>query len=128
MRKKSYWYVPGHSCNIQIAIKVYKVEQSSNKIPLGGYVFWWMSEPIGHSITDNDLMTKVQARRELAARKKEAWESKISFKKYPKLDNLHDWRVNQARFIMSTHPKEDRMPVKKFLSEYPPEEETEWFN
>jgi hypothetical protein len=122
MREKTYWYIPGNGYPALLAIRVYKAEKSCHDTGPGGYVFWWMSEPIGHAVTDDDLMTKAQAKLELAELKK------IAHKDCKKISTLHDWRVKQAKFIISTHPKEDRMSVKEFLKQFPSEKETEWFS
>jgi hypothetical protein len=106
------------------------VEKSCHDTGPGGYVFWWMSEPIGHAVTDYDLMTKAQARKELECRKEIA-KKPDSIRVGRQKSSLHAWRLGQAKFIMSTWKNanyEPKMTIKEFLKQFPSEEDTEWFS
>ena len=127
MKDKSYWFIPGYGHPALLVIKITKVEESENNKIKGNTKFHWISEPIGHALTDDELMTKTEAKRELKLRK-EALKKPDSIKVGKQKSTLHNWRIGQANFIISTYPKDHKITVKEFLKQFPAEKDVEWFS
>jgi hypothetical protein len=111
------WYIPGYAHPYLLAIKVKIEEQDGNS--------FWLDEPIGHGVLQEELLTKEGARKELAKRKSEP--SDFTDRRC-KNSTLHDWRIHAAKFILSTRKLHgDKRTVKEFLADFPDEKKVEWF-
>ena len=107
-----FWYITGYEHPYLVAVEV-TIEEIWEP---GDTPFYWVDEPIGHAISDSEVMTRDEAKRELKSRKREASSGKSS---------LEEWRRKSCRFVAST--RADTTPDDCLASLKPKEHGKEWF-
>jgi hypothetical protein len=132
MKKKfpgNCWYIAGFCHPSLLAIKVKWTAR--DPVKKGDLIFGDISEPIGHSITEDELLTKRQAIRELELRKQELPKRlKTRPHKNDKSSSLHRWRRVMATFILGTQGSKINSPkqITSWLAKhFPDEKNVEWF-
>jgi hypothetical protein len=121
------WIVPGFRGSALIAVQVTITEIDDHwekKDPDGGILFYWLDEPIGASLSADDLMDEKAAKMELLARYKD-W---VEYRKDGEEAGpgaLQKWRQEKMGFISGTWPAGEHPGFREYEDKKPG---AEWFN
>src|SRR5258708_1945646 len=121
---KEYWYIPGFRGDSLIAIKVkiIEIDDQFRKQHPESYLFYWVDEPVGHAVSDDELISRREAEDELMSRFEGNSEDEIA--------DLTAWRTRSLSFIRGTHVR-NAMNVDNFprAESYPAKQQgVDWFN
>lgn len=88
------WYVPGYSAESLIAIRctITEVDTTFRDKHPDGVIFYWLDEPVGHAVTEDDLLLGDPALETLMARYQEAQEDSEEDEEEPGDATLQEFR------------------------------------
>lgn len=114
------WFVAGYSGEYLIAIQVQLLEEDADATG------WWVDEPVGHSLTLDDLFdTRQEAETELRRRVGQITKLEPGDEVVPTLEG---WREDKKEFIRMTWAEEGG-EAHIDVPEYPNKVEgVDWFN
>ena len=126
------WCVPGYRDNSLIAVEctIVKIDDSFRKKHPDAYLFYWVDEPTGHALDEDELYTFEEAKLILLTRK----EMLEDFHEDERINcnaDLIAYRTNGLKFIVSTweDAPEEAKNVETMLKNYPAKERGKnWFN
>lgn len=122
-----FWYIPGYRSDYAITIlcTITEVDDEFRKQHKDSCLLYWLYEPVGHAVTEDELYANKQdAVDELFRRAKDVM-------KYEAAENLclegdlHKFREAKKKFIMSTWEVDN----PQWIEEYPDKiKGVEWLN
>lgn len=118
------WYVPGYgSWLIAIRVRVTDVEWPGGPEEEGGVPFYWVDEPVGYALGDDELFATEREAREALLEMAHDHDAKPDGR--PEDQTLWEWRRRRMEFIASTwegkHPGFDGLFRDKVLGK-------DWFS
>lgn len=110
------WFVP-QNCRLVIRCTIEEVDDEFRKKHPDSYLFYWVDEPVGHALSEDEICLTKEEAEEVAGNGIYS-------------EDLLFWRRKQLKFIISTwkDAPEEEKDVEKVLLNYPEKQEgIDWF-
>ena len=92
------WFIPGYSGNhlLVVECEIIEIDDDFYKKDPNAYIFYWLDEPIGHSVDEEELFSSLEdAKNYLLEIEHELTDPLLNA-------NLNDYRKDRIHFVVST--------------------------